>query len=116
MSLEAKILRLERLATVTSGVHLYKRGKGIPPQTADVVRKKPFTLLKPACGAVPAIRGRDVHEFQLSNPRQFIKFGKWLAHVGNHEFSRRTTRIFVHELCRRDGKMTAAVATDGFIP
>lgn len=112
----ARAISLELLAVVVSGVHLYERGRGIPPQTADIVRKRPFTLYRPARGALPALQGRDVHEFHLNSPRQFIKFGRWLAHTGKHESYRRSTRIFVRELCRRDGKMTAAVATDGLVP
>ncbi len=112
----AQTLPLERLAVVASGVHLYRRGEGVPPQTADTVKRRPFTLTASVRGTVPAIQGRDVHEFQVGNPRQFIKFGKWLAQTSNHETLRRSTRVFVRELCRRDGKMTAAIAVDGFIP
>ena len=116
VELRAQTLPLELLADVASGVHLYRKGEGVPSQTADLVKRRPFTLTAPARGTVPAIQGRDVHEFQLGSPRQFIKFGKWLARIGRHETLRRSTRIFVRELCRRDGKMTAAIAVDGFIP
>jgi hypothetical protein len=112
----AQVVRLEEVATVTCGVQVYQKGRGIPPQTGEVVKKRPFTLTKPANGAVPAIRGRDVHDFHLNNPQQFIKFGKWLARVGDHNSLRRSKRIFVRELFRRDGKLTAAVARNGYIP
>jgi hypothetical protein len=52
----------------------------------------------------------------VGDPQQFIRFGKWLAWVGNHNSLRSSKRIFVRELCRRDGKLSAAVARDGFIP
>jgi hypothetical protein len=112
----ARTIQLENLAHVTSGVQVYHKGRGVPPQTSEVVKKRPFTFRKPRPGAVPAIAGRDVHELHVSPPGQFIKLGKWLAHVGKHDFLRQFTRIFVRELCRRDGKLTAAVASDGLIP
>lgn len=112
----AQVIQLEQVATVTFGVQVYHKGRGAPPQTAEVLRNRPFTLLRPANGAVPAIRGRDLHDFHLSNPQRFIKFGKWLAFAGDHDSLRQSTRIFVRELCRRDGKLTAAVARNGYIP
>jgi hypothetical protein len=112
----APSIRLEQIATVASGIQVYGKGRGIPPQTADVIRKRPFTLSSKLRGAVPAIRGRDVHDFQLGGPTRFVKFGKWLARVGDHDGLRHSRRIFVREICRRDGKLNAAMATDGLIP
>ncbi len=112
----SKTIRLEQIANIAPGVKLYSKGQGVPPQTSEVVRRRSFTLSKPIGDAVPAIRGRDVYDFQLSDPQLFVKFGKWLARVGNHNSLRKSTRIFVRELCRRDGKLTAAIAKDGFIP
>ncbi len=112
----AATLALEQVALVASGVQLYRTGYGIPPQTSDVVRNRSFTFTAPLRGTLPAIQGRDVRDFHVRDPRQFIKFGEWLAHVGDHELLRLSTRIFVRELCRRDGKLTASVARDGFVP
>ncbi len=107
---------LERLATVAAGVQLYCQGRGEPPQTPEVVRLRPFSLDGPVPGATPAVRGRDIQPFQVQNPESFVRFGKWLARVGQHDIYRRSSRIFVRELCRRDGRLSAALARDGFIP
>lgn len=112
----SQTVRLEQVATVSPGVQMYAKGQGFPPQTAELVNNRPFTFSKPARDTIPAIKGRDVHDFSLADPKQFIKFGKQLARIGNHDSLRKSNRIFVRELCRRDGKLTAAVAKDGFIP
>lgn len=111
-----RTVALEQIASVVSGVCVYRLGDGVPPQTAKVLKKRPFTFSSPDRSTTPALRGRDVHEFHVGDPQQFIRFGKWLAWVGNHNSLRRSKRIFVRELCRRDGKLSAAVARDGFIP
>lgn len=112
----AKTLKLEQLATVTSGVRLHRKGDGHPPQTEELIARRPFVLSKPEKGTVPAIRGRDVRKFQLGEVQLFLKFGKWLAWTGKHSSLRWTTRIFVRELCQRDGRVTAAIARDGVVP
>jgi hypothetical protein len=112
----AKTVRLDQLASVESGIQVYGKNCGWPPQAAETVRRHPFTLSQPAKGAVPVVRGRDVQDFRLAQPQQFVKFGKWLAWTGKHDTLRWTTRIFVRELHRRDGKLTAAISRDGLIP
>lgn len=114
--LGAGCVRLGQVASVTCGVRAYGVGRGVPPQTAEVVRNKSFTYASPVAGTVPAVRGRDVCDFRVGEPRLFIKFGEFLAWTGQHESLRRRTRVFLRELCRRDGKMTAAVARDGCVP
>ena len=109
-------LELSEVAFVTGGVRVYRCGRGVPPQTAEVVRDKRFTFSQPTPGTCPAICGRDVHAFRVGEPKQFIKLGKWLAEVGKNESLRGVPRIFLRELCRRDGAMTAAAARDGFVP
>jgi hypothetical protein len=113
---KARTVTLDRLATMHSGLQVYGRHRGIPPQTADTVRRHPFTFSKPMLGTIPVIRGRDVHHCKMGRPQQFVKFGEWLAWIGKHESLRGTRRIFVRELYRRDGKLTAAVSRDGLIP
>lgn len=112
----AKTLRLGNLALIASGVQAYGKGRGIPSQTDDIIKERPFTSKKPGKGTVPAIRGRDVLDFRVGEPEVFMKYGKWLARMGKHDEFRRSARIFLRELCRRDGKITSAVARDGYIP
>lgn len=112
----AQTIPLEKIATVACGVQVYCKGRGVPPQTADIVSTRSFTCSEPVNGTIPAVRGSDLRDFYVRNPQEFVKFGRWLARAGNHDLLRRSTRIFVRELCRRDGKLTAAAARDGFIP
>lgn len=107
---------LEDVASVMCGVRMYGRGRGTPPQTDELVRKKRFTFTEPAPGTVPAIRGRDFRPFRIDKPGQFILLGEWLVDTGRHASLRGQTRVFLRELCRRDGMMTAAAAVDGFVP
>lgn len=107
---------LGRVATVALGVQVHHRGRGVPPQTRRVVQRRPFVVSRPVHGAVPAIQGRDVREFRVSEARRFLKFGPWLAWVGQHAILRRRHRIFVRELCRRDGRMVASTVGGGSVP
>ncbi len=112
----AGTIRLEQVAAITTGVQLYSVGRGCPPQTAETVRAKPFNFKKLKQGTVPAIRGRDVHAFKVGKPREFICFDDRLAGVGQHRSLFHRTRVFLREICRRDGKMTAAVVGGGVVP
>jgi hypothetical protein len=112
----APVVALGKIARIASGVKLYEKGAGTPQQTARVIRTRPFTRPTPAPGTPPAIRGRDLRDFHVGEPNLFVRFGRWLAWVGPHAQLRQEKRIFVRELCGSDGKITAAVARDGFIP
>ncbi|MEN3368110.1 MAG: hypothetical protein V7609_253 [Verrucomicrobiota bacterium] len=109
-------LSLSRLSRVLSGIKVYARGEGHPRQTAVIVRERRFDLRAGDPKAQAAISGRDIQDFRLGRPGRHIKLGKWLAHQGEHALLRGSTRIFVRELCRRDGKLTAAVAQNGIVP
>ena len=111
-----KTLPLGEIARIHLGVQLYGVGKGVPQQTAWTVRNRPFSSEQESAGSTPAIRGSDVRSFLVVEPHAFIKLGRWLARAGSHASLRRATRIFVRELCRRDGRLTAGVAKRGAVP
>jgi hypothetical protein len=113
---KGRIVRLHCLADITSGIQVYAKNAGQPPQTAEIIRRRPFTFLKPTRGRVPVVRGRDINTYRVGVPQQFIRFGRWLAWTGRHDILRWTDRIFVRELHRRDGKLTAANSRYGLIP
>jgi hypothetical protein len=113
---KAETVKLGQLVTVNTGIKVYGRNYGCPPQTSAIVRTRPFNTSERAEGAVPVVGARDIHSFHIDEARQFVKFGKWLAYVGKHAEFRHTTRIFLREFCRRDGRMMAAVSKDGLIP
>ncbi|HEV2805380.1 MAG TPA: N-6 DNA methylase [Chthoniobacterales bacterium] len=107
---------LERVARILSGVKVYARGEGRPAQSSAVVRHYAFDVAADHPQAQGAIRGRDVRRFWLQPASRHIKFGDWLAHAGQHAELRGSTRVFLRELCSRDGKLTAAVAKNGVVP
>jgi hypothetical protein len=107
---------LGSLAIATSGVQLYGTGRGIPPQTLETVHLRPFSFAAPGPGLTPAVRGRNIQPFRVLNPEEHVCFGRWLARVGDHATYRLGSRVFVRELCRRDGRISAAIARDGFVP
>ncbi|MEX0290145.1 MAG: TaqI-like C-terminal specificity domain-containing protein [Flavobacteriaceae bacterium] len=72
---------LESLFTITPGCKPYQRGKGIPKQTADIVKAKPFTSTKRISGEFrPLLRGKLIQKYKvLWDDNLWIKFGEWLA-------------------------------------
>jgi predicted RNA methylase len=109
-------LPLFKLARVISGVKVYARGEGKPRQTAAVIKERRLDRRATDPDAQPAIRGRNVRDFQIERPTRYIKLGPCLAHEGEHRLLLGSTRIFIRELCRRDGKLTAAITRDGTVP
>ncbi|MGI8917260.1 MAG: Eco57I restriction-modification methylase domain-containing protein [Pyrinomonadaceae bacterium] len=59
----SKTVELGHLASFKSGIQVYVRHAGEPPQTAQVVREHPFTFVRPAKGRIPVIRGREVQSY-----------------------------------------------------
>lgn len=112
----APVIRLGNLAFLSGGVRPYGVGKGTPRQTAEVVADRPFTFAQRRRGLVPACRGADVHPFEIHSATTFLKLGPWLAWAGPHRALMETDRVFVRELCRRDGTVFAAAAPTGVVP
>jgi hypothetical protein len=107
---------LGSVARVATGIRLYAVGRGRPQQSPETVRARPFSLPGPAPGATPVIHGRHVLPFKVLEPCEYVRFGSWLAWVGDHDGFRQRPRVFVRELCRRDGRLSTAVARDGYVP
>lgn len=83
--------------TVYSGVKLYERGAGTPPQTDEIVRTKPYSSESPRPGWLPCVRTGDVSPFEVGLDRLWVKWGLHLAHP--KELARfRGPRIFVRRV------------------
>jgi hypothetical protein len=109
-------VQLRKVADVIMGIKLYAKGKGSPPQTADVVLNKPFTFTQPSHDTLPAVNGRDIQKNYVKKPRIFVKFGKWLAYRGKHLSLLGSERIFIREICSRNGNLNAAIVSNGYLP
>jgi hypothetical protein len=106
---------LATFSRIFSGLKPYRVGRGSPPQTRETVSRKPFTHSQPIPEATPVVRGRDVREYAIHSASEYVRVGPWLAEPGPHLDCAQTPRVFVRELYRRDGKLTAAVAVPGWI-
>lgn len=113
---EVPAIPLGSISSVYGGVHLYGKGKGNPPQSQSTIDNKPYTFVSPNTDCIPAIRGRDIVSFELMKPKVFVKFGSWLANIGQHESFLNKPRILLREICRRDGLMTASFSNNNCIP
>ena len=110
------VVELRSLARVVTGIEPYHVGRGYPPQTPATVRRRPFSFTRPGRGRLPVVRGRNVTTFSVQGHSEYLKISPELAYLGNHVELSRRPRAFVRELCRRDGRLTAAVAPLGVLP
>lgn len=97
---------------VLSGVKLYELGAGDPPQTADIIERKPYSSSAPRSGWLPCLRTGDVKAFSYETGRLFVKYGPHLAHP--KELARfQGPRLFVRRVpVWQDRQMGAAYAED----
>lgn len=106
---------LNPFAKVFTGLEPYGVGKGSPRQTEDIVEKQVFTYEHPAPGRAPVVRGKSVCRFRVRNPVEYVCMGQWLAYPGKHSEFLNSPRVFVRQICSRNGDLTAAVAPHGII-
>ena len=67
-------------AIVKAGVKLYECGKGIPPQTSETMRDRPFTKAgKCPDGWHALYRGENIARYILKPANEYVNYGKWLA-------------------------------------
>lgn len=74
--------KLDTLFDVMTGAKPYQVGKGIPPQTKEIVDSKPFTGYKKIDETwLPYMRGRSIDRFVniWEGKKEYIKYGEWLA-------------------------------------
>lgn len=66
--------------SVLSGVKLYAIGGGMPPQSEEVVKAKPFSSGSPRAGWIPCVRTGDIHPYKVEMNRLWVQYGDHLAH------------------------------------
>ena len=74
--------RLDTFFRVMTGVKPYQVGKGIPPQTKEIVKSKPFTgYEKKDDSWLPYMRGRAIDQYtnKWKRSKEYINYGEWLA-------------------------------------
>jgi len=76
-----KGIPLMKLCAINVGIKPYQVGKGTPPQTRDVVTKRPYDSdIQVDDSFRPYLRGKDIGRFKIVplKPR-YLKYGPWLA-------------------------------------
>lgn len=64
---------------VRTGLKLYERGAGMPAQTLETVKEKPYSSLVPRPGWLPCLRTGDVSESGVTLGRLWVNYGPHLA-------------------------------------
>jgi predicted RNA methylase len=65
---------------VLSGIKLYEKGAGTPPQTEEIIKKKPYSSEKPIENWLPCLRTGDIQPYKIKTGRLFVNYGEHLAH------------------------------------
>jgi len=73
--------KLDSLCAITQGAKPFQVGKGKPPQTREIVNKKPYVSEIPHNNTFrPLLRGSLIQRYEiLWNNNYWISFGDWLA-------------------------------------
>ena len=74
-------IKLGDVAKIIIGIKPYQTGKGIPKQTKDTVKNKPFTASSQIDSEYKlCIVGSDFHRYTfIQKPTMYLKYGDWLA-------------------------------------
>ncbi len=66
---------------IVVGIKPYQTGKGIPKQTREIVKQKPFTRgFQVDQTFMPCIVGSNFHRYGfIEKPSMWLKYGEWLA-------------------------------------
>ena len=65
---------------VLTGVKLYAVGAGNPPQSAELVKNKPYSSPYHQQGWLPCLRTGDIKKFSYEKDRLWVNYGQHLAH------------------------------------
>ena len=92
---------LSEFCDVYNGVKPFEKGKGKPPQTAEIVKTKPYVFEgeKPLKGVwTPLLRGSLINKYvNLWENNYWIKYGPWLAAPRDIEIFKMKEKIAVRQ-------------------
>ncbi len=107
---------LKDIANVFNGVKPFEKGKGKPPQTAQIMRDKPFVVegSKPVgIHWVPLLRGSLIQRYvTLWNNDSWIKYGEWLAAPRDPAIFEAPEKVFVRQT---GDSIIATLGKSGFV-
>lgn len=108
-------IALDEFARLFTGLKPYKVGHGRPPQSAELVANQAYTCDWPKPGTFPVVRGRQIQPYSVLPATEFLTIGPHLAQPGQHERFAQFSRIFIREICLRNGRIIAAAAPKGVL-
>ena len=91
---------LKDLFTVYNGVKPFEKGKGIPPQTSDIVKSKPYVHIgeKLDNSWTPLLRGSLINKYCLLWKNNYwIQYGPWLAAPRNKDIFDAPKKIVIRQ-------------------
>jgi adenine-specific DNA-methyltransferase len=110
--IERNTSQLSRVARVSFGVKFYQKGKGLPPQTEEIVKSHAFThdiKINKNCKLI--LGGRDIDRFVLKPIDKYVEYGEWLAEPRNPDlFSGK--RVLLRRIVGRDRLIATLVEGD----
>jgi N-6 DNA Methylase len=110
-------VRLDQVANIMTGIRLYRSGCCVTPRIGPPRSPTPGRGKRPPAELVPIVRGRDVQPYRVSEPTwAFPLRDTLLAEARRHTLLRFGRRVYVRELCRRDGTVFASPSPRGTVP
>ncbi|MCL2416326.1 MAG: N-6 DNA methylase [Bacteroidales bacterium] len=104
--IKRKSIQISDICETYSGITLFEKGKGNPPQTAEIMRVKPYVSekkSKPAGKAwLPLMRGSLMNKYvNLWDNNYWVKYGEWLAAPRNPEIFKAKEKVIVRQTSDR---------------
>jgi len=102
---------LSEFCDVYNGIKPFEKGKGIPPQTDEIMKDKPYVTegIKPSKKWSPLLRGSLINRYRnLWNNDYWILYGEWLAAPRDATIFKALNKIVV----RQTGDSIIAVIVD----
>lgn len=85
---------------VYNGVKPFEKGKGIPPQTSEIIKSKPYVCegAKPDNNWTPLLRGSLIQKYKVIwNENYWIQYGRWLAAPRQPEIFEYPNKIVIRQ-------------------
>ena len=85
---------------VYNGVKPFEKGKGVPPQTSEIMKSKPYVCegTKPDNSWTPLLRGSLVQKYKVTwNENYWIQYGRWLAAPRQPEIFEYPNKIVIRQ-------------------
>ena len=94
-------IRLSDRLDVYNGVKPFEKGKGSPPQSAEIMRTQPYVVAGPKPGGhdwLPLLRGSLIERYKIRWDQDYwIKYGPWLAAPRERSIFEQGQKIYIRQ-------------------